>query len=483
MSLWQRLGAGVGERAAVAVLALTTLVALFAGASVKEIHGTAIFYASLAREIADGGDPLAPFRGDDAYLLKPPLMIWLTAAAVEVYGPTSFAGTLFARLSGVAVVLATWALGRRLFGPAAGWFAALVLVTNSTFHQFSTALRMDALMSAGLLLALLGYLHGARRWGPWALFGGVAIGVLAKGPQAFAVLALIGLHALAAGTRPVPVRRWGAGASLLLAPLAWYAWLYGMHGARVWSELAADAARGAPASAAAQLVSAWSEYGVKPLRRFWPWLPFMLLALAGGVRRLCDRAAPRSVRADVLLLLAWIGIVFAASALKPDHDVRYLYPALPAIAVLTGWLLARLCAGRVPAWVVLLVLAGAAAAMGAAAVPGLLFQDTRPAIAATRAHLDAVLAPGQAVRVVGFHENNPPGPRRQSTHVDWVHYYLGRPARVVAPEKADAAMLAAEPLVLVARYGDREAVLADLKLELLVEGQEMVLAVPRRPGS
>ncbi len=466
------------QAAELAALALFAAGVLYADAAVKEIHGTAGLYAALAREIADTGDWFGIFRGPDAYLLKPPLMIWLTAGVVELLGPGSFSGTFAVRACGLAVVALTCYIGRRMYGHAAGWFAALVLVTNSTFHQFSTALRMDPLLTAGSLLAIAGYLRGGRA-GAWAFHAGIVVGILAKGPQAAALLLLLPVHAGIAGRLPAGGRHWGLAASLLLAPLAWYGWLTYEHGTRWVSELAADTVRDAPGSLAVQLASAWHEYAVRPFHRYWPWLPFMLAGLAAAVWRGAHPATAPGTRADSVLLVLWVVLVVAGSSLKPEHDIRYLYPALPAAAILAGWMLARLAHETVPRWVSVPFGALGIALLVLATMPGRVFDDTRAANAEIVRRLDATLAPGEPVLTLGFHVNNRPGPRRQDTHVDWVYYYYGRPARVVEPELVTQAELRSVPLLLVARYGRRREVLERLDLEPLVEGEEMLLAVSR----
>ncbi|MGE0388319.1 MAG: ArnT family glycosyltransferase [Gammaproteobacteria bacterium] len=472
------------DRLAALALVLLSLGVLFVDAAVKEVHGTAAFYASLARVIADTGDPLAPYRGADAYLLKPPLMLWLTAAAVHLLGPTHLAATLWTRLCGVAVVMLTWALGRRLYGPAVGWWAGLIVLTNSTIHQFSTTLRMDPMLTAGMLLALLGYFNGARRGGPALAFAGVAIAIMSKGPPALAVLLLAIGHALAAGKWPGRARGWLFGALVLVLPLAWYGHLYGEHGARVWTEFAADARRGEDEPSAAKLPSAVEEYVEKPLKRYWPWLPFMLIGYAGACRELVRRDRPRDERARAALLVAWVAVLVAGASIKPDHDVRYLYPVIPALAILAGGVLVRLTRARVPRPVhVACALAGAALLLAATA-PQRWFRDTRPANAAMLARIDREMPPGAPVLVIGDNPNNPPGPRRQSTQYDWVHYYLGRWSVVKLPAQVTAGDLAAAPIVLVARHPRRDAILAQLNLAPVISGVEMVLALPPgRPGA
>lgn len=130
-------------------LLLASVAVLFAGATVDELHGTPTFYASLAREIVEAGDPLAIFRGDAAYLLKPPLVIWLAAASSALLGLSEFAVTLPSRLAAVLAIAFAYLLCRRLLGSTAAWIAALILLTNSTFIQFSTTLRMDSMLLAG----------------------------------------------------------------------------------------------------------------------------------------------------------------------------------------------------------------------------------------------------------------------------------------------------------------------------------------------
>lgn len=469
-----RLNATSPAAAAAAAIIALALVVLFTGIATREVHGTAALYASLARSIADSGDPFGVFTGPDAYLLKPPLMLWLTALSVKLFGPTSLAATLITRLSGLVLVLLTWWLARRLYGPVAAWCAALVLLTNGTFHQFATALRMDALLMVGVMLSVIAYLHGERRWAPALFFTGLSVAILAKGPPGLLPLALLPLHWLIARPALAGPRWWLAGALVLALPIAWYGFLIDANGARVWEELGADIQRGQRITPAEQLRSAVSTYLLTPLTRFWPGLPFMLAGMvmaAAGLRR-----APAQVRASAALMLGWVLLVVVASSIKPDHDIRYLFLALPALAVLGGLAAARLLRERIPVWLVLLV---STLALLLAVVGPRLERDDRAEVAQIRARLDAALPAGAPVAVVSAMPNNRPGPRRQHTEVDWVHYYLGRPARMHVLQRTSPADLAGEPLVLVARYVRSPAVLSRLALAPLVQAEEMTLARPR----
>jgi 4-amino-4-deoxy-L-arabinose transferase-like glycosyltransferase len=449
---------------------------LFADAAVSELHGTAVFYASMAREMADARDPLVAFTDERAYLLKPPLLLWLSAAAVAWLGPSGFAASLASRLFGLATLALTVHLGRRLYGASAGWFAGLVLVTNSTFLQFTNTVRMESLVTTGVLLALIGYLQGGRR-GPLAFFSGVTIGLLAKGPAGLLPLALAPVHAWLTGRRPGPALAWFRASLVLVAPAVWFGYMFHLHGATPITDLAADALRGGHEGVAPQLQSAVSVYVESPLRRYWPWLPFMVAGVVYAARECRPGVAARRRRRS-LLLLVWIAMVIVAAAVKPDHDIRYLYPALPAIAVLAGWVLARIFRARVPGFALAATAAGGLFAFACMLEPDWLFDDARPAIAQIRAAVEVHTSPGAPIPVVGTQITDARAPRRQNDHRDWVHFYLGRPVTLHYWESVDAQALAREPLVLIAEMPDWRALAGKLGLRAVVSTEEILLAVP-----
>lgn len=471
---------GAGARHGVLWLAAVAL--LFAGASRNEVHDTAVFYASLARDMADSGDPLAPYRGAHAWLLKPPLVLWLSALSIAALGPTSLAATLVPRLFGLALAALTFLLARRLYDPASAWWATVVVTINSVFIQYTTTLRMDSALTAGIVLAMLGWLDRDRPWGPAAFCGGLTLGVLAKGPAGLAPLALAALHGLLEGRAPRHPRRWLAAAVLLAPALLWYAWLWRAHGAEAFAELAADATHGGAGGMLEQLRSAAWSYGLRPLLRDWYWAPFVAGGALLALREAGARATPdRRRRARAGLILAWAGGTVAIATLKPDHDLRYLYPALPAIALLGGLGLARLTRARVPGWAVATLAVATLGFTVVVAGTGRVVHDPRPAIAEMQRALAARADPGAPVPVLGVDLLPPGSPRRQNRHTDWVRYYLGRPARLLRARSARPAELAGEPLVLVARHVD-PAIRARLGLRLRARTGEMLLMAPRGAG-
>jgi 4-amino-4-deoxy-L-arabinose transferase-like glycosyltransferase len=469
--------AGVRRHAPVLLLMTLAAIVLLAGSAGRELHGTPTFYASLIRELADSGDILHIFRGPDAYLLKPPLMLWGGAIASWVFGLGNFSVTLLPRLAAIACVGLTWLVVRQVAGPRAGWIAGFMLLTNGTFIQFSTTLRMDSALLCGLLMVLAGWLSRPAAWSSPLFFGGITIGLLAKGPLVLFALPLCALWSMLAGQphRLVLDWRW----SILLMPaLAWLGFVFAEHGMQQVSDLSADLYRPDPNSGQSAWASYYAEYIRRPALRFWPWLPFMLagLVLAGLASGRVDPAR----RAALRWFACWVVIVFAMCALKPDRDIRYLYIALPALAglgavPLAGWLTERGFDRCVLAAGLLTI------AVGIAAVLGIGTRDTRAQVDAMRAALVAAgpALDGRAPVVIGDYPLRPGLPRRQLTQRDWIHFYLGVVPRIVPWSRVKSGGLAGEPIVFTVRTGDFTGALAAAGFVPRQLSKEMVMAVPK----
>jgi len=466
-------GAVKAQRLQLAILALLGVVVLFADATTKELHGTAVFYASLVRELIDAGDPMLIYADDRAYLLKPPLLVWLSALSCKVFGLTNFGVTFVSRLAGVVAVLLTYALVRRWWSHPIAWVSAFAMLTNSTFVQFAATMRMDSLLLLGMLLSLVGWAYRHSSWGAAAMFGGITIAVLSKGPLGFAPVPLIACHALLLRTYPVTGKQWWW--ALLLLPVAlWYATLVGLHGGRPFAELGADTLR---ATATPQLdvwQSVYQEYVVKPARRYWPWLPFMLMGSIIAVRRAFDPQVARAMQMNYVWMLLWLIVVIAMAVVKPDRDIRYFYPALPVLGLFTGIALATLTRDRLPTWApagLLGVIVAVALFPGQQSWRPL---DTRETVRAIRASMPA----GQQPLAIGGYPVPPGQPRRQNTHRDWVHFYTGSVPRVLSwdqtraqtPEFGNGAFMTKS-------RGHRER-LTEFGLKAKYVTTEMIFAVP-----
>lgn len=212
-----------------AALALALLVRLLTLGLYPLADTTEARYAEIARKMIALGDWITPWYDDGVpFWAKPPLSMWVTAASMKLLGVNEFA----ARLPHVGVaLLMLWLLWDWLRARCAreAQYAVTLLAGTALFYIAAGAVMTDITLALGLLLVLRGFwnaLHGARRREGYAVFLGLAIGLLAKGPIALVLagLPLAGWTLLTRNGRAL--RRglpWRSGLPLLMVlVLPWY---------------------------------------------------------------------------------------------------------------------------------------------------------------------------------------------------------------------------------------------------------------------
>lgn len=167
--------------------------------------------AGCALEMRDRGDWVTPVFNGELRTAKPVLLYWLILSAYELFGVTEFAARFWSAALGCGTALATYHLGRRLFDPETGLWAAVILVTSLMFDLASRAATPDAPLIFFSTLALTVYAHGVFRRDETEaphiafpslpmtvlLYASLGFGVLAKGPVGCVLpTAVIGLFLL-----------------------------------------------------------------------------------------------------------------------------------------------------------------------------------------------------------------------------------------------------------------------------------------------
>lgn len=146
-------------------------------------------YAEIPREMLERNDFITPTLNYVKYFEKPPLLYWLNAASIKLFGLNEWAARLPSALSGMATVLATYIIALRLFDRRTALFAALFLATAAGFILQSRIILTDMLLTFCLTSALGAFITAARReewhrggdaaWYIFYLF--CALAVLTKG--------------------------------------------------------------------------------------------------------------------------------------------------------------------------------------------------------------------------------------------------------------------------------------------------------------
>src|SRR5688572_21932494 len=119
--------------------------------------------AGCAVEMLQRGDVIVPTFNAKLRTHKPVLLYWCIMSAYSVLGVSEFSARLPSALCAVGSTLCTWFIGRRLFGPQAGVWAAIALATSLMFGVAGRAATPDSVLIFCTTLATAIYVGGTFR--------------------------------------------------------------------------------------------------------------------------------------------------------------------------------------------------------------------------------------------------------------------------------------------------------------------------------
>lgn len=220
-------------------LALTLFFALLylpaLGASESGSHPDESYYLGISADMDARGAWLTPTLDGKPLWFKPPLLYWGERVCYRLLGRDFLAARLPAALATIALVLLTYALGRRMYGGQSGLIAALLTGTTFGLIKFGRMAMMDAPMALSLAVAAYGTWRAVEEERPpFLLLAGVGAGAatLLKGPVGAVLVLLLAGGYLALRSPRLLATRWTAGAFALGAAIAlpWYLLSYAVHG-------------------------------------------------------------------------------------------------------------------------------------------------------------------------------------------------------------------------------------------------------------
>jgi 4-amino-4-deoxy-L-arabinose transferase-like glycosyltransferase len=333
------------ERRSVAVLFLAAA-ALFS-ANTGALPLPAIddcFYARKGVEMARGGFAMTVTWDGEATFQNPPLAFWLLAASDRIFGENDFAARAPSILMALGILAGVFQIGRRVAGDAVGAAAVALLVLTPGLTNQTHRCMLEVPVTFWVTAAVLVLVEGRERpqWLPWlALPLGAAI--LTKSLLGLLpLLVAAGAALLLPGFRPT-LRRPGflAGAlgGLLIGAL-WplHQWLAVGPEALQKHYLEEIAAR------AAEPFSFKEFFLHYPRILLTLYQPVILPALAGLVVLWRERGDRQ--KDGVHLLALWMVLPILVYNLSSARSTRYVYPTLPALALVGGYWLAT----RLPRW-------------------------------------------------------------------------------------------------------------------------------------
>lgn len=126
-------------------------------------------FALIAKEMVESGQWLFPMRGGEIYPDKPPLFMWGIAIGYLLTGSIKVAFLLPSLLAGLLTIVLVWDLGRRLWNPATGFMAGLLLLFTVQFTLQAKTAQIDALVTCFITLGVYGFMRFLLCEGGWVI--------------------------------------------------------------------------------------------------------------------------------------------------------------------------------------------------------------------------------------------------------------------------------------------------------------------------
>lgn len=339
-----------------AIIVLLWIVAYAAGMFTPGLLDDAdSVHAEAAREMLQRHDWVTLYTDGIRYLEKAPLMYWGIAVSYEVFGVHDWSTRLPTMLGVLAMLLATYGVGRRAYGEEGGLWSAVVFGTCVGPYIFTRFQIPDVMVGLWLTLGFYFFLRSLEeeqpsRWVCWGFAATCALNVLTKSliGLVFPATAIGGYLLLTGNLRHL----------LKLRPMS--STLVFLAIAAPWHILAA--LRNPPQGAARGFLWFYfvneqflrylnkrvpPGYDTVPLLIFWvlvlvwlvPWVVFLPQALWDVPKRLREWRGALDARARANLLCAlWVlsVVVFFSFSTRQEY---YTIPAVPGMALLVGgWL-------------------------------------------------------------------------------------------------------------------------------------------------
>jgi 4-amino-4-deoxy-L-arabinose transferase-like glycosyltransferase len=331
-------------------------------------------YAEIPREMLAGGDWVIPHLNGLAYIEKPPLQYWATAAALSVFGRGEFAARFYTACCALATLSLVWLVAWTLWQTAAAWRAAAVLSSMVLFVVLGQLLTLDMSLTFYMTLSLAGFLlaqpapMGSRSQRRWMLvaWGAAALGVLTKGLVAAAIPAAVLLLYSAYSRDFSPWRRLHAavGLPLFLAIAVPWHWIAALRMPEFLQFFFVHEHFARYLTPSADREEAWWFFAAVFALGSIPWtLPALRVVAVGWRRRV-----PRGQFDPVLFLWIWVVFICLFFSLSDSKLIPYILPAMPGLALLVAASPAQ--AQRRDVWVTALLTLVAACAAGAASLYG-----------------------------------------------------------------------------------------------------------------
>jgi 4-amino-4-deoxy-L-arabinose transferase-like glycosyltransferase len=312
-------------------------------------------YADVARLMLERHDFVTPRVNGVVMLDKPPLVYWVTAASLAVWGNNErgarFGQTLFA----LGILAVAFEVAWLLYRDRRALIAVLILGSSVGFFVAGHFLTHDLGLSFFVGLTLLCFLEGWRAGAGSAaatcwylgMFAAAAGGVLTKGPVAIVLAGMTGLTfiALVGGWRRLREIPWVRGTLLFLViTVPWFV-AVSIANPEFLEYFFIHEHLTRFATTVHHRQGPLYYYIVVGAGGLLPWTPLLFMRMARGPRRLVALAAALR-RENTAFLFAWVAPTLAFFSISQSKLPAYILPIFPALAIVVAVVLDDHLRGR-----------------------------------------------------------------------------------------------------------------------------------------
>lgn len=271
------------------------------------------------------------------YYSKPPVTAWLLAVATGLFGTTPLVIKSVSLLLHTGTALLVYAIGRRLWSPAAGWIGAVTFYSLPVIGMLSLFTSTDAPLHFFWALTVWAFLKArdTDRLGWWLVAGvGGGLGLMSKYTMGVLAIGLLGYLLSTPAYRRLLLRP-GLWLAVLLAFLVWLP--------NLWWNYRHDFISFRHTAEIAQLDHAWlrPDMLLEFLLPQWPMFGLLLAPLLLlNLRRLAGDDGGR--------LLLWVSLpmlaVISLQALLSEANINWASASYVGLSLLAGaglWRLGR----------------------------------------------------------------------------------------------------------------------------------------------
>ncbi|MCA9282273.1 MAG: glycosyltransferase family 39 protein [Phycisphaeraceae bacterium] len=297
-------------------------------------------YAAVSKFAYDSGSLWTLHAGDQLYFNKPPLAFWVHGLFLHFLGPELWVSRIPSFFVALATVLLTVDTARRLAGHRAALASGIVLALTLEYFRAMHSISLDlwlALCITGSAWALAAGL-GSKRALRWSIAAGLFLGA---GLMVKPLIALAALPFFAIWFTVIRERRALTSLALIttvgvIIALPWHISMISLHGdaftaeyfgSQIVDRVTTDAHGSRP----------WWDYLEQLASTYWPWLITFLLGLPLLRGERMHKPEQRLGMLSLIFTLGWVAVLSVSS----DKAGRYLIPAYPFAAFLSGIWLAR----------------------------------------------------------------------------------------------------------------------------------------------